>query len=75
MITSRECPSCGSPEFAEGKLGVHSQTFIPRRTFVFFGYVIRGAVCLGCGYVHHYIDEAGLAKLRQKVRDSAADLR
>lgn len=42
---------------------------------MFLGYSVRGAVCLECGYVHHFVEEPDLTELRKKVRGSAADLR
>jgi predicted nucleic-acid-binding Zn-ribbon protein len=76
MITSkRKCPSCGETEFVEGKLGAHVQTFIPRGVWMFLGYSVRGAVCLKCGYLYHFIEEPDLTELRRKVRGSVADLR
>lgn len=76
MVTStRKCPSCGESQFAEGKLGAHLQTFIPRGVWMFLGYTVRGAVCLECGYVHHFVEEPDLAELRKRVRGSVAGLR
>ena len=79
MITSkRKCPSCDGTDFAEGE--IHGAYFQLRGDRAVLDLLlkhkpIKGAVCIDCGYLHHYVDGAELESIRTKARGSAADLR
>ena len=53
----------GGPRRIEGKLGVHNHTFIPEGRFMWMGYKVKASVCLDCGFVAHYLDQADLPEL------------
>jgi hypothetical protein len=78
MITSkRKCPSCGGTDFAEGEF--RWNTLRLRGEWNLWGmgmrHPMKAAVCVDCGYVHHYLNGPDLDDIRKKARGSVADRR
>jgi hypothetical protein len=59
------CPSCGSTRSKYGVLGIKHHTFIPEGKIMDFGYRARGAVCLDCGHLRHYLNADDVKKIRE----------
>jgi hypothetical protein len=61
-----KCDQCGSDRWSRGELRSHGTTlrfFNPRKYFS-LGVRVDGFVCLDCGHVIPFVDEAGLQKVR-----------
>jgi predicted nucleic-acid-binding Zn-ribbon protein len=61
-----KCPACASSSFHHDQwiaaLGAFPRTFVN----IFRSLFARCSICLACGYVSTYIDDATLAKLRAR---------
>ena len=66
-LLEHQCPCCGSKKLKPGKLGNHKHTFIPEeRQFMWIGYHPKAFVCLDCGFLGHYLDEADITEIRNQ---------
>jgi hypothetical protein len=59
------CPCCGGNKLRAGKLGTHTQTFIPEGQFMWLGFNVKGFVCLDCRYVGHYLGPEDIAEIQK----------
>ena len=65
-MASVKCNQSGSGRLSHGQLRSHGTTlrfFNPRKYFS-LGVGVDGFVCLDCGHVIPFVDEAGLQKIR-----------
>ena len=61
------CPCCRGKKLKLGRLGNHKHTFIPQgRQFMLVGYLPNAFVCLDCGFLGHYLDEADITEIRNQ---------
>ncbi len=60
------CPSCQGAHLCYGQIGTNRHTFMPESHFKLLGYSTKAFVCLGCGYMGHYVEERTLKKLRSR---------
>lgn len=67
-IFDHHCPVCQSGELRPGKPPL-GPTFYPEEGQGVFaaGFSVRSFVCLGCGFVGHYVPPDELGRLKQKL--------
>ena len=61
-----ECPCCTGTNLVNGKLGGIYHTFIPAGRWMLRGYISLAFVCLDCGFMGHFLDDADVQDLRRR---------
>ncbi len=63
--SENKCSSCQSQNLRYGSIGMTRHTFLPANKKMWTGYMVHAFVCLDCGTVGYYLDQADIQALRQ----------
>jgi hypothetical protein len=62
-MNAASCPMCNGERWYDGSMAVYVKIWL-----TFFRRVpVRCRVCLTCGFVAHYVDDAGLAAVMRQM--------
>jgi hypothetical protein len=58
------CPMCGEDRWFNGIMGPHVKIWLA----IFRRVAVKCRVCLACGFIASYVDDAGLAKVKAEAQ-------